>query len=522
MSKLPLSRRAFFAFALLLAGAPLFSATKAPPAPVEPAATSVAELRAQVETLVNAPRFAGALWGVKVVSLDSGRTLVEHHADRLLSPASNCKLFSGALALDRLGGDYRIVTPILATAKPDAAGLVAGNVVVSGRGDPTWTSRRPKQDFWSAFEPFVAALQKAGVRSIAGDLVADATWLRQTPHGAGWAADDLNDSYGAELSAVTLDDNYADLNVTPAATAGGPCTLALAQPLTGLVLENRTQTVAAEGARRISALRLPGENTVYVYGTLPVGGKPDVVELPVPRPAQWFAAGLKEALARRGIAVAGRAYGVRWPEAPVAGATVRLGEVTSPPLREIVTGFMKPSQNLWTDLIFAQVGEWARPAEASAWRTTDACALVALQAFLREHGIPTEAVRFEEGSGLSRNNLTTAAAIVALLQTMAKHRAAGDFAASLPIGGVDGTLRNRLKGPPTEGNVRAKTGTLRWASALSGYLTTAAGERLAFSLMLNRHVATPERSARAEIDAIVQMLARCTGKSAPAEAGAHE
>ena len=137
-----------------------------------------------------------------------------------------------------------------------------------------------------------------------------------------------------------------------------------------------------------------------------------------------------------------------------------------------------------------------------------------LREFLIAQGVRPDDVRFEEGSGLSRNNLTTANATVALLTAMATHRAAKEFTDSLPIAGVDGTMRRRLKGTPAENNLRAKTGSLRYSRALSGYLTTAAGERLVLSLMLNRQPPTSGgRSVADELDDIVLMLARFAGRS---------
>ena len=141
----------------------------------------------------------------------------------------------------------------------------------------------------------------------------------------------------------------------------------------------------------------------------------------------------------------------------------------------------------------------------------------ALRDFLQRSGLPADEVRFDEGSGLSRNNLTSANATLALLTFMAKHREADAFLASLPIAGVDGTLRRRLRGTAAEGNVRAKTGTLRWANSLSGYVTSEAGERLAFSVMLNRSIVPPGRFGRDDVDAIALMLARFSGRSDAAE-----
>jgi D-alanyl-D-alanine carboxypeptidase/D-alanyl-D-alanine-endopeptidase (penicillin-binding protein 4) len=127
--------------------------------------------------------------------------------------------------------------------------------------------------------------------------------------------------------------------------------------------------------------------------------------------------------------------------------------------------------------------------------------------------LPVDEVRFEEGSGLSRNNLATANATTALLKTMATHPEAKAFADSLPVAGVDGSLRRRMKGTAAEGNVRAKTGSLRYANSLSGYVTTAAGERLAFAVMINRGIQPAGRTAREDLDDVAVMLAGLGGRS---------
>jgi D-alanyl-D-alanine carboxypeptidase/D-alanyl-D-alanine-endopeptidase (penicillin-binding protein 4) len=479
-----------------------------------PAAASLAELRAHLDAHVTQFRFEGALWSVKVVSLASGRTLYEYHPRRLMSPASNSKLYAGALALDRLGGEFRLRTPLFVTAPPDADGLVAGHLIVSGRGDPSWKSAPRRSDFWRIFDPFVTALRQAGVRRITGDVVADTTFFRGPAHGSSWTADDLNDDYGAEFSALTLEQNFADLRITPAGVAGQPAVLELLQPQTGLVLRNLAVTGPAGGTRSVQVRRILGGNTVYVLGELPSGGPEEIIDVTVPHPGRWLAAALQEALARAGIRVDGAARAVNWPEpSPIGTGAVKVGEIVSPPLRELVAAFMKPSQNLETDLIFAHVGEAARPADAPVWRTSEQLAVTALGEFLRAHGLPADEVRFDEGSGLSRNNLASANATVALLAVMAKHAEAKAFRDSLPVAGVDGTIRRRMQGTAAEGNVRAKTGTLRWANGLSGYVTTAAGEPLAFSVLLNRSVTPAGAFARDDVDTIAVMLARLTARS---------
>lgn len=499
---------------LFLCRLPGFAAAPATQPPL-PAARTVAELAARLEAHVTQPRFAGSLWSVRIDSLDTGRTLFAHHADRHMSPASNSKLYTGALALEVLGPDHRIITPLLARAKPDATGMLAGDLIIGGRGDPTWKSVRRRDDFREIFAPFIAALRAAGVKRITGDIVADTTWFHAAPNGAGWTADDLNDDYGAEISAISLEDNYADLRLAPAAAAGAPCTVTLLQPETGLILDNRLVTAAAGAERQVVVRRFFDDNVVHVFGQLPVGAKEEFNEITVPRPAAWFARALKAALVREGIAVDGGARSVRWPEAPAAPAdAVKLGVITSPPMRALVAGFMKPSQNLETDLIFGYIGELRRTPTTPPWRDSETLALGALREFLRQHALPADDVRFEEGSGLSRNNLTTANATVGLLRVMAKHPAAQDFSDSLPVAGVDGSLKRRMVDTAAARNVRAKTGTLRYANSLSGYVTTAAGERLAFSFMLNRNAGQPaNRRVTLELDDMAVWLAGLATRS---------
>lgn len=496
------NRRKLFLSTLLFFCAVIFS-----PAQQTNAARTLEQLRTQLTAHVEQDRFSGALWGIKVASLNSGKILFEHHADRLMSPASNSKMYPAALALDRLGADYKIVTPILATAKPDADGMIHGDLIISGRGDPSWKAKPSSTNFSDLFSPFVAEIQKAGIRRIAGDLIGDTTFFRTPSYGGSWTVDDLSDSEGAEISALTLNDNLTQIRITPGTEVGAPCKIEGLDPFTGLAIDNRVATAANGAPRRVEMLRKPGENVLHIFGALPRGGESEILDAPVPRPADWFVAALKSALMENGIVVDGAARAVYWPDAPMT-ANERIGEIISPPLCELVRDFMKPSQNLETDLIFDHTGEMLRDKNSPVWQTSEQSAVAALEIFLKTNGLPADDVHFDEGSGLSRNNLTTASATLALLQFMAKHTAAQAWENSLPIAGVDGTIRRRMKGTPAEKNVHAKTGTLRWVNALSGYVTNTAGEKLVFSLMLNRYDPPPNRKRTDELDDIAVMLAR--------------
>jgi serine-type D-Ala-D-Ala carboxypeptidase/endopeptidase (penicillin-binding protein 4) len=473
-------------------------------------ANSLPELRALLDAHLNRPRFSGALWGVKVVSLDTGKTVYENHADRLMSPASNTKLYTAALALDTLGGDYRFATPVRATANVGRNGILHGDLIVSGRGDPSWKAA----NFGDNFAPFIAAITNAGVRSITGDLVADNTFFQGPPTGSGWCVDDLDESDGAEISALTLADNTAQIRVTHGTNLSDPCSLTLSSPDTGIILVNLTKTGPSGGESDLGFVKLPGTKKVYVRGVLQIDRAAETLDVPVPQPAAWFGAALKTALARQGISVNGKVRCLAWPEAPPWQETnlVKLGEVKSPALREIIRAFLKPSQNLEADLVFDHTGEFLRGTNSPKWITSEALAVSALEKFLSTNGVPAD-VHFEEGSGLSRNNLTSANATVALLTVMATNRWAKDFFDGLPVAGVDGTLRSRMKDTPAFKNVHAKTGTLRWANSLSGYVTTAAGEKLVFSLMLNRYDPPSGRRRTAELDDIAVLLAGFKARS---------
>lgn len=507
-----------------LADASLAQPTNAP--------ATLAELQQRLTDLVTQPRFAAGDFGVKVVSLDTGKVWFENAANKLFSPASNCKLYTMAMVLDKLGGDYRIKTSLYGPAQPDKHGTLKGDLILYGRGDPGFNVKAGGGDIFRALQPLVAALTNAGVRKISGNLIGDDSFIVGAPFGSGWAWDDMNYYYGAEISALTINDNTLQVSVRPGAKVGAPCQLTISPATSYVVLSNRTQTVAS-GRRDINFYRPLGQNVIYVTGQMPITQTNYSDDITFSNPAGLFAAWFKEALARNGVKVTGKTRTVNWLDrhsVPLDTAKlIELGAVESKSLRELNRAVQKPSQNLYTDLLLAHVGSLEReriladrmarntnaPEETVVGTlTSEDYGVRELDKFLAKAGVRRGDVKFEEGSGLSRNNLVTPNATIALLQFMSQHAEAQSYYDALPIAGRDGTLRNRLKGTRAEGNVHAKTGTLRWANSTSGYVTTAAGEKLAFCLMLNRYSApSTEFSARGELDKIIVLLADFTGRS---------
>ena len=503
---------------LLIIGYLLFGSTVAQqPAPAS--VDTVETLQQRISALITQPRYASAMWGVKVISLDTKKTLFEYNPQKLFSPASNSKLYTMALALDRLGPDYRIRTSLYAHARPTRRGILDGDLIVYGRGDPTINTHL-HTDIFEALEPLVSALTNAGVKRISGDLIGDDSCFHGPPFGSGWAWEDLQNYYGAEVSALTINDNTLQVLVKPADHLGQPCLVSAAPQTICLAISNRTFTVLKGARRAIHFYRPIAENVLYITGEMAIDDPGVTEDATVHNPAGLFVGFFQQALARHGIEVAGRVRTMNWldraNERLDLQECVELGSMKSPPFREILPEILKPSQNLYTDLILAHVGTMstnAAPSRRGAEETTEELGLRALREFLTEAKLPGGQTFMEEGSGLSRNNLTSPNATVALLDYMSRHKCSDLFINSLPIAGVDGTLRRRMKGTAAEGKVRAKTGTLGWANSLSGYVTTAAGEHLAFSIMLNRFEnADPNRTKTTDLDAIAVMLASYSGK----------
>ncbi len=503
--------------------------TAEPPSPPSAPAT-LAELQGRLDALLSEPRFTAAQWGARIVSLDTGRTLYSHQADKLFIPASNAKLYTAALALDRLGPDFRVRTSIYANASPGTNGTLEGNLILYGRGDPCIAARFHGGDLGKAFAPLIERLAASGVTQATGDLIADESFFRGSPLGAGWEWDDLQYNYGAEVSALSLNDNAVDVVIKPAALPGAPAIVSVLPPSPILVISNEVETVSIGTKRILHCQRPLNANVVVLSGQIPVNDPGYTENISVHRPAWWFGTVFLDALQRRGIHVAGRVLPMDWHDRARApfdtNQLVELAALESQPLSEILGRMLKPSQNLYAQLLLLQVGTagLAKPTgpgnvtgtnppsrvpEGSAANdTAEDAGLRELASFLRRAGIQPGTVQLEEGSGLSRHDLVTPAATVQLLQCMSRHRHAGIFRQALPVAGVDGTLKSRMRDTPAAGNARAKTGTLNGVNSLSGYVTSAAGERLAFAFFLNNYLnKDPRYSATPDMDRIVVVLA---------------
>jgi D-alanyl-D-alanine carboxypeptidase/D-alanyl-D-alanine-endopeptidase (penicillin-binding protein 4) len=490
-------RRAGAACAVvLLAIAAAAAQGPAPAAPTTP-------LAARLDVLLDAPEFRAARWGVHAVALDTGEVLYSRDAERRFLPASNLKLYTTALALARLGPQYRWRTSVYSATRPDRRGRISGDLVLYGRGDPTISGRFAGGDPLARVDQLAERIAASGVRRVAGDLVADESYFTGPRLGHGWEWDDLQWGYGAEVSALSVDDNAVTIEVAPAARPGLPCQITV-RPATGHVrVINRTRTSPKGGVSDLGIYRAEGSNTFDVWGHLPAGADAFTADLAVHDPAAFFGELLRGALERRGVAIAGRVRSVdaraRERLAFAPESAVEIAHLESEPLADVVRETNKESQNLYAELLLRSVGRAVGPKEA---KSADAAGVAALVEYLGEAGVDTTTVAVFDGSGLSRHNLVTPTATVRLLAHVRSQPYAGAFTASLPEAAADGTLARRFADTAAIGRVRAKTGTLADVSALAGYLTTRSGRPVAFAVMVNNAPASASL-LRKTIDAVV-------------------
>ena len=362
------------------------------------------------------PELAPAQVSVKVASLETGRVLFEENAIKLLHPASVMKAYTVAAALDRLTPDFRFKTSIYAKSQPDTTGTIRGDVTIYGRGDPSIAARFNNGDYNKIIDDLALRIKAAGVKRVEGDLVGDDSYFTGAPLGFGWEWADLQWYSGAEVSALSVNDNSLDLFIKPGSTIGAQCVITTGPPTPLIRFANRCTTVARGTKREVSIYRSLSASVVEIGGSLPLGETGWTGSISVSRPALVFVYMLRASLAQHGIVITGRSRAIESNER--AGAplqTSALAEITSiqsPPLSEIAAQTLKPSQNLYAELILRALGNATR---TDPKLSSEEAGLVTVKTFLREAGINTSLAGidgrfgpFAPGPGDCRFNVETA------------------------------------------------------------------------------------------------------------------
>jgi D-alanyl-D-alanine carboxypeptidase/D-alanyl-D-alanine-endopeptidase (penicillin-binding protein 4) len=460
------------------------------------AATSSADaLQRGIERILERPAFAAALWGIEVRSLSSGRVLYARDAGKNLKPGSTVKLVTSAAVLDALGPEARLRTTVETAGPVDPLGRILGDVYLVGRGDPGLAAGVSATGAPAAFEQLADALRAAGISRIEGRLVGHEGTFSGERRGADWSWEDLVWSYGAEVSALSFNDNRVELRVAAGTRSGDPL-LVEARPASSYYQLVSTATTSAPGVESDLRLeRAAGANLIRLSGTHPAGAAPELLSVALEDPARYAVAVFAEVLRARGITLAGPLAASSEPLPP---GTRVLAARDSEPLAELLKAVNKRSNNLHAELLLRQLGVRAKGVGSVE------AGLEAERDFLARLQVRSESWALLDGSGLSGSDLLSAAGLVDLLAAMDRHPHAAAFRASLAVAGRDGLLANRLR--EAEGRILAKTGSLRHVNALAGYAQARDGERLAFAILLNHHT-LPWREATEAIDAVAALLA---------------
>jgi D-alanyl-D-alanine carboxypeptidase/D-alanyl-D-alanine-endopeptidase (penicillin-binding protein 4) len=481
--------------------------------PVRPSVLQAQSLGKRLDRRLDAPPFDKSLWGVSIVD-HNGKLLYGRNERRLFTPASNAKLIVTAVAAALLPPDFTVRTSLYA-AGPVVAGVLRGDLVLYGRGDPSFSRRCYATDTLVAGvcdrDPFARlrlmadTLKARGIRQVEGDLVGDGSYFEPASLHPGWELFDLNWWYAAPVSALAFNDNSLDFVWQPGVAVGAPALISMWPDLGDVAFENRTVTVAAGGETDIGDrfFRQPGTAQVWAEGTVALDRPPRTESFAVADPHLFAARALRQALADAGVAVTGTTRSTT-DSASYAEARARppVAETVSRPVRDWIFPILNTSQNLFAEMLLKQLGK--RFGGGGSWKE----GLAVERRFLIDSmGIDSTEFHLSDGSGLSSENLISPHAFTRLLRYIRAHPRASTFAPGLPQAGGTGNLKTRFAATPLAGRVRAKTGSIAGVNTLSGYIERADGKPLAFSVELNHH-ALPTRAVLAAIDSVVVEMAK--------------
>lgn len=478
--------------------------TPAPALPVRPAAASaqpdpVDVLRKRVAAILADPAIAAGTFGVEARSLATSDTLVESNDHRLLTPASTMKTLTLAVTADQLGWDFTFDTKATTTGTI-ANGVLDGDLVIVGSGDPSFEDWDGSAS--GVFASWAARLKERGISTIGGRIIGNDRVFTDDGLGAGWMWDDMQYGYSAAASGLQFNEGTAQVFITPGAGVGDAPLLALSPSHARVPLVSSLTTGAAGTANAISMEALPRTPGARFTGSIAVDSAKQTRLITVGNPTLYFVNAVRTGLQNNGIDVLGSVADIDdVMNPPVADGAAPVLEHRSATLPALADTLMTLSQNLYAETFLRTLGRLK-----GSGGTAEA-GIAVVRRVLGAWGVPASELVMADGSGLSRYNLVTADAMTTVLAHVYKDTRLRDpYTASLPVAGRAGMLSNRMKGTLAEGNVQAKTGSFSNARALAGFLRSASGEPLVFSIIANNYGVAPAEVDRVT-DAIVVALA---------------
>jgi len=440
--------------------------------------STIPEFSSQLSDIFSDPNFTNSNWGVSIQSLVTGEYFFKQNENKLFMPASDLKLVTSAAGLYYLGPMYRFKTEIYSVGTVDGS-ILNGDLIIKGFGDPTISGRFNNDDMTKIFRDWADTLLASGIDEIKGNILGDDNAFDDTGLGEGWAWDYESDWFAAPSGALSFNDNCVDIVIKPG-KKGEKATLTIAPEPKYAVVMNKVFTVGKDSTTSVKIFRERGTNVISVYGAIREGTDSVKVYGTINNPTQYFVVTLKSILEEKGISVSGFASDIdditNQPDYTQAKLLFTHYSVF---LKDIIKVLNKNSQNFYAEQLLKTIG-YETKGFGSAAR-----GILSVKSFLKGIGVNTDNMEMVDGSGLSRLDLISPSQLSVLLNYMYKSDLFTYFYNSLPVGGVDGTLANRMRKTRAQNNVRAKTGYINGVRSISGYLFTGDKEPIVFSIIAN-------------------------------------
>lgn len=449
----------------------------------------VSHLRGKLNDIFLDEQYKSATWSVYVYSASCEEEIYVLNAEKLVMPASNMKIYTTATALMKLGPDFTYKTNLVHTGRVDQEGILHGNLVIKGCGDPTLSGRYRNGDFYAIFDEWIDSLKKEGIKSVQGDIIGDDSCFDDKTFGPGWSWDYLEDWYAAQVSGLSYNDNCLDVYVYPGKDVGAPVLIKPKPNTQYMKFKNKAVTVGVGKQSGLVFDRPLNSNEIIISGQMAIDAPPRLEWITVNKPTLYTTTVFCERLKEKGIKVTGSPYDIDdYMNRGNLSPAKTVATYESPSMAVILHKINKSSHNFFAEQVLKTLGAEVKKVGSHSQSTR------VVEELLGSIGLDSTKHQVFDGSGLSRLNLVCSYGTVRLLDYMLRHEQGDIFVDSLPIAGRDGTLRGRMGGTRAADNLRAKTGSIGNARALSGYVTTRDGEQLVFSMIVNNF--TPFSSSR--------------------------
>ena len=465
-----------------------------------------AQTPAPVKWLLQAPYMRGASFSLVVKDVQEGRTVYSYDTDRLQSPASVLKTVATATALEILGEDYRYPT----TLEYDGIlenGTLEGNLYIKGSGDPSLGSSHFAPGQNKFLSTWIAALQKAGIKHITGSVISDESIFDTEGVSIKWLREDMGNYYAPGSYGISIFDNMYKLSLQTGAAGTRPVLKGTEPDIPFIRFKNylKAAPVSSDSAYIIGA---PLDDVRYLYGVLPANREAYVLKGDIPDPALYLARYLTDQLQQKGIRVDGSpsCYRIeveenRWKK----GERKEIVTTYSPTLREIASVCNHVSHNLYADALVKTVGLQYKP-RRNEMISSFGRGVQVVKEYWEKKGLDVFPLRMNDGSGLAPADKVSAGFMGELLVYMATESAVSDaFIASLPQAGIEGSVRNFLKGSKLQGKARLKSGGITGVRSYAGYITKD-GKTYAVAVFSNNYSCPMSRMTRALEKMLLQLF----------------